>query len=74
MIRQQEIYEVLGETIKNVYYKVHAICDPDGGEEFGDCFCAAVDLFQQGMTFRVYFKRTSSGEIRVQHLERWFLG
>lgn len=63
----------LEAAIQNIYFDVHAIYDPDGSPVFGDCYCAAVDLFTQGMTFRIYFK-LKEDQIQVEHAERWYIG
>ncbi len=54
--------------------EIHAIYEPDGSHIFGDCYCAAVDLFSWEFTFRVYFKITEAGEIDVQDVSRWHFG
>lgn len=51
-----DLKESLCITINNIYFDVHAIYEPSGGEIFCGRYCAAVDLFVHGMTFRIYFK------------------
>lgn len=55
LTKNEKLYEKLEVVMKYAYVDVHAIYDPDGSESYGDCYCAAVNLYQQGMTFRVYF-------------------
>lgn len=55
---------------ENIYAKVHAIYDSD---ENG-LYCAAVDLFERGFTFRVYYEVRGDGRSHVVDIERWFIG
>ena len=74
LVENQEMYEKLTNTIKGMHMDIHAIYEPDGSHIFGDCYCAAVDLFSWQFTFRVYFKITEAGEIDVQDVSRWHFG
>ena len=74
LTNDKALYKKLESTVQNICFEIHAIYEPDGGEGFGDCYCAAVDLFKQGMTYRVYFKSGENGNIEVEHIERWFFG
>jgi len=55
------------------YLELHAVYEPDGSQIFGDCYCAAVDLFQRGMTFRVWFKYEDS-KVNIVDVSRWCFG
>ncbi len=70
----QSLYEALDQVLAKPFQKLHAIYEPDGSGAYGDCYCAGVDLFQPGMTYRVYFKLDENNQPQVQHLERWFFG
>lgn len=75
LIENQELYQTFENTIKNIHFEIHAIYEPDESEEpYQDCYFAAVDLFESGMTFRVYFKTTEAGKIEVEYMERWYFG
>ena len=74
MIQDEKMYEQLRSQLKNIYFDVHAIYEPDGSDSiWGRRYCAAVDLFRQGLTFRLYFS-IQDGEIYVEHVERWYFG
>ena len=73
LTQKENLYEKLEDVMKHAYADVHAIYDPDGSDPYGDCYSAAVDLYQPGMTFRVYFKENADG-LRVEHAERWHFG
>ena len=66
--------KALAQALKGLYFKIHVIYEPDGGHAFGDCYCAAVDLFHPGMTFRIYFTLEKDNQIKVKHAERWYFG
>lgn len=64
------------EAVKGLgqYIDVHAIYKPDGTDGiFGDCYCAAADLFAPGITFRIFFMVTD-GKVKVKEVERWRFG
>ena len=62
------------DFFSNIYSKVHAIYEPDGYGPFGQYYSAAADLFEEDLTFRVYFDRDDLGNIKIKHVERWFIG
>lgn len=64
----------LKNLLKAPYFEVHVVYEPNGEPVFGDCFCAAVDLFKPGMTFRVYFKEDENGETIIKDVQRWYFG
>lgn len=72
-LAKKELYEKLQIAIQEIYSEIHAIYEPDGTEFFGDCYCAAVALFSQEFTFRVYFKIVDE-KVKVEHVERWHFG
>lgn len=74
LVKNKEIQESLQKAMQHIYFDVHAIYEPDGSEIYGDCYLAAVDLFKQGMTFRVYFKINESGAFQAEYVERWHFG
>ena len=51
----KELYNCFENGILEMYFKIHAIYEPDMSAINGDCFCAAVDIFKPGFTFRIYF-------------------
>ena len=73
LVKNKDLYGVLKEAVANVYVDIHAIYEPDGSDFFGDCYCAAMDLFSFEFTFRVYF-RIVEGQVKVEHIERWHFG
>ncbi len=74
LVQDQDLYEKMTAAIKGMYFEIHAIYEPDGSDFFGDCYCAAVDLFSWEYTFRVYFKVNEAGKIEVQDVSRWHFG
>ena len=70
LVERLTLYSVLGNSLRNAYYRSHAIYGPD---ERG-WFCAAVDLFEPGITFRIYFTAERNHSIQIQDAERWFIG
>lgn len=73
LTQKENLYEELEVIMKHAYVDILAIYEPDGSEPYSDCYCAAVDLYKSGMTFRVYFKEKPEG-LRVEHAERWHFG
>lgn len=63
------LYSALENSIRNIHFEIHAIYEP---EENG-WYCAAVDLFKPGLTFKLYFT-LENGEISVRDLARWWFG
>ena len=45
LTKEKALYEQLQTAIREMHSEIHAIYEPDGSEFFGDCYCAAVDLF-----------------------------
>ena len=70
IVMKDLVREAIEESFQSIYFEVHAIYEP---EEHG-WYTAAVDLFQPGMTFRVYFTLTEEKKIQVENAERWFMG
>lgn len=68
--------ETLNGFFQNLYYDIHAIYDPEGlgASYLGNCYTAAVDLFEPGMTFKVYFKILDDGAIKIIDIHRWYMG
>ena len=62
--------KALAQALKGLYFEIHAIYEPN---ERG-WYCAAVDLFRPGMTFRIYFTLGEDNQIKVEHAERWYFG
>ena len=73
LTKNKELYKNLSEALQNPLKELHAIYEPDGSELFGDCYCAAVDLFAPGLTFRIYFKMVD-GQVKIEWAERWRFG
>lgn len=70
IVMKDLVREAIEKSFQSIYFEVHAIYEP---EEHG-WYTAAVDLFQPGMTFRVYFTLTEDQQIQVENAERWFMG
>ena len=68
------IAESLKQSLKELYFEIHGIYEPGSEHIFNDCYCAAVDLFRPGMTFRIYFTLGKDNQIKVEHAERWYFG
>lgn len=76
LINNQEMHEQMHEELKALYVEVHAIYEPEGTASdpyLGDCYCAAVDLFRPGLTFRIWFKIADS-KIEFRSGDRWYFG
>ena len=73
LVENEDLYRSLEKTISQMYCEVHAIYEPDGAAINGDCFCAAVDLFKPGFTFKIYF-RTNEDNIEIVDMYRWYSG
>lgn len=69
----KELYNCFENAILEMYFKIHAIYEPDMSAINGDCFCAAVDIFKPGFTFRIYFKLIDN-IILIVDVDRWFMG
>ena len=69
----KELYNCFENGILEMYFKIHAIYELDMSAINGDCFCAAVDIFKPGFTFRIYFKLIDNTIIIVD-VDRWFMG
>lgn len=69
----KELYNCFENSILEMYFKLHAIYEPDRSTINGDCFCAAVDIFKPGFIFRIYFKLIDNIIIIVD-VDRWFMG
>ena len=69
-VDRSPLYAALGRSLRNAYYRVHAIYESD---ERG-WFCAVVDVFEPGITFRIYFTVERNHLIQIQDAERWFIG
>ena len=66
--------KALEQALKDLYFEIYGIYEPDDSHIFSDCHCAAVDLFRPGMTFRIYFTLEKDNQIKVKHAERWYFG
>ena len=72
LVENENLYRSLEKTISQMYCQVHAIYEPDGAA-INDCFCAAVDLFKPGFTFKIYF-RTIEDNIDIIDISKWYFG
>lgn len=68
------LYENLENVLWHIFFDIHAIYEPDGSGPFEDCYMAAVDLFEPGMTFRIYFKQQQGEKPTIEEVERWHFG
>ena len=73
LVDNEELYEHLEAGLRSMHMVVHAVYEPDYGDFYGDCYCAAVDMFAPGITFWIYF-RFEEDELRVEHVERYYMG
>lgn len=72
LVQDQKMYDAVKEL--GQYIDVHAVYKPDGTDGiFGDCYCAALDMFAPGITFRIYFKMVDE-QIKIEQAERWRFG
>lgn len=74
LVEAQELYAAFEKEIKNIYFEVHAIYAPGNDSRWPDWYCAAVDLFAPGITFRVYFTLNNDRQIQFQDVNRWYFG
>ena len=74
LTNNQELYKRLQTVNQALYAEIHAVSELGTNTAFPDWYCAAVDLFRPGMTFRLYFTIGEDGEIRVEDLARWWMG
>lgn len=74
LLCDDNLYDKLEKTLKDIYFDVHAIYEPDGDGPYGDCYMAAVDLFVQGITFQIFFKHQADEKLTVEYVERWRFG
>ena len=71
LVENESLYRSLEKTVSQMYCEIHAIYEPDGAVVNGDCFCAAVDLFKPGFTFKIYFIITD-GNVEIVDVSRWY--
>lgn len=74
LIENSSLYQELENVLKKTYADgtyafVHAIYEP----EFG-VYEAAADLHEPGVTYNVLFTITDDDRIRIEFIERWFMG
>lgn len=80
LVENEKLYEALEDALRDVCSEVghmfiHGIYEPedDGGPYEGQ-YRAAVDLYEPGETYRVYFTVNDDGVIIVGDIRRWFMG
>lgn len=73
LIEDQKLYDQMKDVFQDAYVELLAIYEPDGYGFTGAWYCAAVDLFMPGLTFRVWFEMVD-GAIRVRWADRWHFG
>lgn len=76
----EKLYEALEGALRDFcgelnYIFIHAVYEPedDGGPYEGQ-YCAAVDLYEPGETYRVYFEINSDDVLIIGDAKRWFMG
>lgn len=69
-----KIAEKFSAFMGGIFVDIHAVYDKGCDTGYPECYCAAVDLFRPGMTFRVYFTLDEAGQISVVDLQRWWFG
>ena len=69
----QTIAESFSAFMDAIFVDIHAVYDKGSNSDHPDWYCAAVDLFRPGMTFRMYFT-VDDGQISVVDLQRWWFG
>lgn len=57
-----------------LFVEIHAVYEKGSSSNHPEWYCAAVDLFRPGMTFRAYFTLDEYGQIFVEDLQRWWFG
>lgn len=80
LTEDEKLYKALEDVLLDVcggftYIFIHAIYEPedDGGPHEGQ-YDAAVDLYEPGETYHVYFEINSNDVIIIDGTERWFMG
>lgn len=69
------LYKSFEKFLQNIYYDLHAIYEPETTTGLPNTwYSAAVDLFEPGQTYRVYFTLDEEGKPHIEHLERWYMG
>ena len=71
LIEDETLYELFRHKTGSACVDLHAIYAPE--ENLTPCFSAAVDLFEHGLTFRVYFN-IQNDTIEIIDLKRWWFG
>lgn len=74
LVEDEALYAAMKGMIQNIYFDLHAIYEPGTHSYKKDWYCAAVDLFNPGMTFKVYFTLDKDGQIHVEEVSRWLFG
>ena len=74
LTNNQELYKQLQSTVQNLYVEIQAIYEPGTNTACPEWYCAAVDLFRSGMTFRLYFTVDEDRAIKVEEVSRWWMG
>lgn len=80
LINNEKLYEALERHIKAIFHEdtyvhIHAVYEPDddGGPHEG-YYHAAVDVYEPGMTYHVYFLVADDDNLLVDIADRWFMG
>lgn len=74
MMVDQTIAESFSAFMDAIFVDIHAVYDKGSNSAHPEWYCAAVDLFRPGMTYKIYFTLTDGGQISVEDLQRWWFG
>lgn len=74
LISEPELYQQVAGALKSRFVGIHAIYAPGSNSLEPEWYLAAVDLFEPGQTYKVYFTLDEKRGIRVKLLERWYFG
>lgn len=75
LVKDKKIYNTLVNAIKErvaygEYLHIHAIYEPD---ENG-MYCVAMDLFEEGETYRAWLVMKNDSYILINNIKRWYMG
>lgn len=74
LISDPKVYQQVAGWLKSRFVGIHAIYSPGNNASEPEWYLAAVDLFEPGQTYKVYFTLDEKRGIRVKLLERWYFG
>ena len=65
----REYFACMGDTF---YFHIHAIYEPDDEGVHAGKYHAAIDLYEEGLTFHAWFVVNDDGSVTGDAFERWY--